>query len=506
LIKFILKRLGASAIVLFISSILVYFLVTISGDPLKGLREQQSDPKVAAQMAAIERNLDLETPWPIRYMKWLGGVGQCFTGHCDLGTNIKGDQVTEALGTAAASTLRLVLLSVIIAAIFGILIGVVTAVRQYTDLDYVITFVSFVLFSLPSFWAAVLLKEYAAINFNDWFADPTFSPTQVVAAAVVLGFVVQLFMGGSWKRRLLSFGIVAVVVGAALPYFTWLRFWEYPQMGPAVIGIVTLAVAVFATHVTVGIKEAKVLVPAVISVVLVLAVYYATWNLLAEPNWWILAGGLALAIAVPWVLGHFTGGRYRVQAIAASIATTLVGAFLTIVDHLFVAWPGFTDLKSRPIATIGSNTPNFTGDFWETFLDNGTQLLLPTILLAAISMASYSRYTRSAMIEVGDQDYIRTARSKGLPERTVILRHAFRNALIPIVTIVAMDFAGVIGGAIITEQVFGWKGMGQMFQEGLNATDPNPVMAFILVTGGIAILFNLLTDIVYALVDPRIRV
>ncbi|MGO3153857.1 MAG: ABC transporter permease [Galactobacter sp.] len=506
MIKFILKRLGASAIVLFISSILVYFLTTISGDPVGNLRELQSDPKVAAQMAAIERNLDLDTPWPIRYLKWLGGVGQCFTGQCDLGTNIKGDEVTDILAAAASSTLRLILLSVFIAAIFGILFGVLTAVRQYSDLDYIITFVAFVLFSLPSFWAAVLLKEYAAINFNDWFADPKFSPPQIVLIAIVLGFIVQLFMGGSWKRRLLSFGIVAVVVGAALPYFTWLRMWEYPQMGPAVIGVVTLAVAVFATHVTVGIKEITVILPAVISVVLVMVVYYATWNLIEEPNWGILAVGLVLAIAVPWVLGYFMGGRYRNQAITAAVSTTLVGAFLTVVDHLFQAWPGFTDLKPRPIATIGSNTPNFQGDFWERFLDNGTQLLLPTVLLAAISMASYSRYTRSAMIEVGDQDYIRTARSKGLPERTVILRHAFRNAMIPIVTIVAMDFAAVIGGAVITEQVFGWKGMGAMFQDGLQATDPNPVMAFVLVTGGIAILFNLLTDIVYALVDPRIRV
>lgn len=506
MIKFILKRLGASAIVLFISSILVYFLTTISGDPVGNLRELQSDPKVAAQMAAIERNLDLDTPWPIRYLKWLGGVGQCFTGQCDLGTNIKGDDVTDILAAAASSTLRLILLSVFIAAIFGILFGVLTAVRQYSDLDYIITFVAFVLFSLPSFWAAVLLKEYAAINFNDWFADPKFSPPQIVLIAIVLGFIVQLFMGGSWKRRLLSFGIVAVVVGAALPYFTWLRMWEYPQMGPAVIGVVTLAVAVFATHITVGIKEITVIVPAVISVVLVMVVYYATWNLIEEPNWGILAVGLVLAIAVPWALGYFMGGRYRNQAITASVSTTLVGAFLTVVDHLFQAWPGFTDLKPRPIATIGSNTPNFQGDFWERFLDNGTQLLLPTVLLAAISMASYSRYTRSAMIEVGDQDYIRTARSKGLPERTVILRHAFRNAMIPIVTIVAMDFAGVIGGAVITEQVFGWKGMGAMFQDGLQATDPNPVMAFVLVTGGIAILFNLLTDIIYALVDPRIRV
>jgi peptide/nickel transport system permease protein len=506
LIKFILKRLGASVIVLFIASILVYFLTTLSGDPVGNLRELASDPKVRTQMLSIERNLDLNTPWPIRYLKWLGGVGQCFTGHCDFGTNIKGDDVGGILASAASSTMRLIFLSVIIACIFGILIGVITAIRQYSDLDYIVTFVAFVLFSLPSFWAAVLLKQYAAIDFNNWIDDPKFSVTQIVLTAVILGFIVQLLMGGSWKRRLLSFAIVAVVVGAALPYFTWLRFWQYPQMGPAVIGIVTLAVAAFATHVTVGIKETKVLIPAVISVVLVLVVYYGSWNMLAEPNWWILAGGLVLAIAVPWILGHFMGGRYRRQAISASVATTLVGAFLTIVDHLFQTWPGFLELKPRAIATIGSNTPNFQGDFWEHFLDNATQLLLPTVLLAVISMASYSRYTRTAMIEVGDQDYIRTARSKGLPERTVILRHAFRNALIPIITIVAMDFAGIIGGAVITEQVFGWKGMGAMFQDGLNATDPNPVMAFVLVTGGVAILFNLLTDIVYALIDPRIRV
>jgi peptide/nickel transport system permease protein len=506
LIKFILKRLGASVIVLFIASILVYFLTTLSGDPVGNLRELASDPKVRTQMLSIERNLDLNTPWPIRYLKWLGGVGQCFTGHCDFGTNIKGDDVGGILASAASSTMRLIFLSVIIACIFGILIGVITAIRQYSDLDYIVTFVAFVLFSLPSFWAAVLLKQYAAIDFNNWIDDPKFSVTQIVLTAVILGFIVQLLMGGSWKRRLLSFAIVAVVVGAALPYFTWLRFWQYPQMGPAVIGIVTLAVAAFATHVTVGIKETKVLIPAVISVVLVLVVYYGSWNMLAEPNWWILAGGLVLAIAVPWILGHFMGGRYRRQAISASVATTLVGAFLTIVDHLFQTWPGFLELKPRAIATIGSNTPNFQGDFWEHFLDNATQLLLPTVLLAVISMASYSRYTRTAMIEVGDQDYIRTARSKGLPERTVIPRHAFRNALIPIITIVAMDFAGIIGGAVITEQVFGWKGMGAMFQDGLNATDPNPVMAFVLVTGGVAILFNLLTDIVYALIDPRIRV
>lgn len=504
--KFILRRLGASVIVLFLASILVYFLVTISGDPVGRLREQATDPKILAQMQAIERNLDLDTPWYLRYFKWLGGVGGCVVGKCNLGVDINGNHVTDTLGAAASSTLRLVLLSVILAAVIGILIGVVTAVRQYSDLDYVVTFVAFVLFSLPSFWAAVLLKEYAAINFNDWFANPQFTTWQIVLAAVILGLILQLIMGGSWKRRLLTFVITAAVVGAALPYFTWLRFWQFPQMGPVVIAIVCLAVGAFVCQITVGFKQPRVVIPALVSAALVIIVYYATWNLLSEPNWGVLAIGLVLAVAIPWLIGAFVGGRYRTQAITAAVSVTLVGAFLTVVDHLFVVWPSFTSMKPRPISTIGSNTPNFDGTFWQTFLDNSTQLVLPTVLLAAISIASYSRYTRAAMIDVNDQDYIRTARSKGLSERTVILRHAFRNAMIPIVTIVAMDFAALIGGAIITEQVFGWKGMGAMFQTGLTNVDPNPVMAFVIVTGGVAVLFNLLTDIVYALIDPRIRV
>jgi peptide/nickel transport system permease protein len=105
-----------------------------------------------------------------------------------------------------------------------------------------------------------------------------------------------------------------------------------------------------------------------------------------------------------------------------------------------------------------------------------------------------------------NQDYIRTARAKGLHERTVVVRHAFRNALIPIATIVAFDIGGIVGGAVITETVFGWTGMGQLFLNGLRAVDPNPVMAFFVVVGGLAILFNLIADLVYAALDPRIRV
>jgi peptide/nickel transport system permease protein len=110
------------------------------------------------------------------------------------------------------------------------------------------------------------------------------------------------------------------------------------------------------------------------------------------------------------------------------------------------------------------------------------------------------------MLEVLNQDYIRTARAKGLTERTVIIRHALRNALIPLATIVAFDISGIIGGAVITETVFQWDGMGRLFVDGLREIDPNRVMAFFVVTGTFAVVFNLLADIIYAVLDPRIRV
>ena len=132
--------------------------------------------------------------------------------------------------------------------------------------------------------------------------------------------------------------------------------------------------------------------------------------------------------------------------------------------------------------------------------------MLPTLALLLIGFAGYTRYSRASLLEVLNQDFIRTARAKGLNERTVVMRHAFRNAMIPLTTLVAFDFAGVIGGAVITEKVFAWSGMGSLFVESLRRVDVNPVMGFFLITGTVAILFNLIADIVYTLLDPRIRV
>jgi peptide/nickel transport system permease protein len=112
---------------------------------------------------------------------------------------------------------------------------------------------------------------------------------------------------------------------------------------------------------------------------------------------------------------------------------------------------------------------------------------------------------RSSMLEVVNSDYIRTARAKGLPERLVTMRHAFRNALIPVETVIALSFGGVLSGAMVTEFVFGLDGMGLYFVNALNAGDPYPLMAWFMVVGTMVVTFNLIADIVYGYLDPRVR-
>jgi peptide/nickel transport system permease protein len=203
------------------------------------------------------------------------------------------------------------------------------------------------------------------------------------------------------------------------------------------------------------------------------------------------------------------GGEDKAPVARTSAITAFVMGGIIAIDRFMQAWKPYTDssyISGRPIATIGSETPNLTGSFWVEGIDSFTHLLLPTAALLLIGFAGYTRYARASLLEVLNQDYIRTARAKGLTERTVVMRHAFRNALIPMTTLVAFDFAALIGGAVITERVFAWSGMGNLFINSLSRVDLNPVMGFFLITGTLAIFFNIVADLVYTLLDPRIRV
>jgi ABC-type dipeptide/oligopeptide/nickel transport system permease component len=138
-------------------------------------------------------------------------------------------------------------------------------------------------------------------------------------------------------------------------------------------------------------------------------------------------------------------------------------------------------------------------------IDRMQHLALPALCIAIVSIATYSRYMRASMLEVVNSDYVRTARAKGLKERRVVMRHAFRNALIPIITLVGLNFGALFGGAIVTETIFSLDGMGAYFIRALADGDPYRIQAWLLVSSVMIIIGNLFADIVYGYLDPRIR-
>lgn len=140
-----------------------------------------------------------------------------------------------------------------------------------------------------------------------------------------------------------------------------------------------------------------------------------------------------------------------------------------------------------------------------SWVDIAVHALLPTLVLSLLYMAGWSRFMRSSMLEVLRQDYVRTARAKGLRERVVIIKHAMRNAMIPLITIVVFQIPGIFGGATITETVFNWQGMGFLYVYALAANDYPVAMAFLFISSILVVIATLLGDILYTLVDPRIR-
>lgn len=132
-------------------------------------------------------------------------------------------------------------------------------------------------------------------------------------------------------------------------------------------------------------------------------------------------------------------------------------------------------------------------------------LILPVASLASISIAGYSRYIRATMLEVINSDYIRTARAKGLSERRVTFLHALKNASLPLVTLIALDIPFLLGGAVITETIFSWPGMGRVFIEAVGFPDPPLLVAFVIMTAVAVVIFQLFADLLYSWLDPRIR-
>jgi peptide/nickel transport system permease protein len=144
------------------------------------------------------------------------------------------------------------------------------------------------------------------------------------------------------------------------------------------------------------------------------------------------------------------------------------------------------------------------GDF-KLFLNAVWHLILPSVVLSTTIMPILARLTRSTMLEVLRQDYVRTARAKGLRERVVIVRHALKNALLPVVTVVGLQLGGLLGGALLTETIFSWPGMGLWTYRAILSRDYPIVQGAVLISATIYVFVNLVVDISYAYLDPRIR-
>ena len=322
--RFLARRLVNYIVLLALASFLTFALTSLTFTPLNSLLQRNPRPPQAV-IDAKAAELDLDKPVPLRYAHWVSGAVRG-----DFGTTVNGQPVSDELWRRIGVSLRLLVIGSIVGTVIGVLVGAWGAVRQYRMSDRVITALSLLIISTPTFVLAGLLI-LAALRVNS-----------------VLG--VQLF--------------------------------EY----------------------------------------------------------------------------------------------------------------------------TGETSPDAVGGTWSQFVDRVQHLVLPTLTLALMAIAGYSRYQRNAMLDVLGQDFIRTARAKGLTRRQALFTHGLRTALIPMATLFAYSVAGLVTGAVFVEKIFGWHGMGEWVVQGISTQDTNIVAAITVFSGAVVLLAGLLSDVIYAILDPRVRV
>ncbi len=237
----------------------------------------------------------------------------------------------------------------------------------------------------------------------------------------------------------------------------------------------------------------------------------------------LIAESLALLIAVPIgiysAVKQYSPGDYAFTALAffgQSMPTFWTGLLAMALFAVALKWFPTGGVKTTGAAgdivevltrfvTLGQAYPKLAGKEGKVIVDGLWHLALPAGVLIYFNMAAWIRFTRSSMLEVLRQDYIRTARSKGLIERLVIFKHGLRNALIPLITLLALTIPALFGGAIITETIFSWPGMGRQLIDAIAGVDWPVVQGILVISSFLLVFSNLLSDILYAVVDPRIK-
>ncbi|NLG23143.1 MAG: ABC transporter permease [Actinomycetales bacterium] len=230
----------------------------------------------------------------------------------------------------------------------------------------------------------------------------------------------------------------------------------------------------------------------------------------------LFAISLALILAIPlgYVAARRRGGPLDTGSVIFSLVGVAVPVFFLayVLKYIFAVKLGWLPPSGRQ--TVGINATHITNMYvldglitreWDAAWDAFKHLILPTIALASIPFAIIFRITRAAVIDVMDEDYVRTARAKGLHAKTIRGRHVMRNALIPVVTIVGLQIGALLAGAVLTEKVFAFQGIGQALAIGFELRDYPVLQVLIMMAALIYIIVNLLVDIAYAVIDPRVR-
>jgi peptide/nickel transport system permease protein len=224
----------------------------------------------------------------------------------------------------------------------------------------------------------------------------------------------------------------------------------------------------------------------------------------------LLIIGSVLGTVIGVVVGAWGAIRqYRLSDRVITVLSLLVISTPTFVIAsllILAALQVNSVLGVRLFEYTGETSPDAVGGAWNQFVDRLQHLALPTLTLALSAIAGYSRYQRNAMLDVLGQDFIRTARAKGLTRRRALFKHGLRTALIPMATLFAYSVAGLVTGAVFVERIFGWHGMGEWVVQGIATQDTNIIAAITFFTGAMVLLAGLLSDIIYAALDPRVRI
>lgn len=222
----------------------------------------------------------------------------------------------------------------------------------------------------------------------------------------------------------------------------------------------------------------------------------------------LVALAILIAIVVAVAVGFFSAvnrGRPidRVLTVVTILLLTAPEFWIAVVSKQAAIKVNET-AGSTVIATVGDSTPGVSEMAWSTRLsDYAAHLVLPTIVLVLAVFPVWALYQRSAMLEVIDTDYVTMARAKGLPRTRVMVKHGLRNALMPLITMIALRLPWVVGGLVVVESIFGWRGLGTMLVEGVQQQDTNTVLAFLLLSAVLITILNLAADVAHRMLDPR---